>query len=161
MGFQLQAGEPLADGIRRIALGRIDKALSQLTNPGFNRDLAVHEARKTCKRLRAVLRLIRDEVRTSYYRQENVRFRDASRLLAPARDSAVMVETLDALVTRFEDTETIKTNAAIDPFSAIDFLPLPVEPIADLREKLVERHHTLSRRVLETDAVPNFITSLR
>ncbi len=161
MGFQLQAGESLANGIRRIALERIDTALSQLTNPAFNRDEAIHEARKTCKRLRAVLRLIRDEVGYIVYRRENVRIRDASRLLSPARDSAVMIKTVDTLVTRFQDIETIKIDAGNSVVPVVDFLPLQPNTFANLREKLVKRHHVHSRQEVETDAVPNFIAAMR
>jgi excisionase family DNA binding protein len=154
----LKNGEPLVDGIRRIALERIDKALGQLTDPAFNRDKAVHDARKTCKRLRSVLRLIRDEVGYDYYRRENLRFRDASRLLAPARDSAVMVETLDSLIERFQEP-----NSAQLPVDFLSDFEFPVEPneFCDLRDQLVERHHAQSRQVLETDAVQQYIAAVR
>ena len=158
MGFRLKNGEPLTDGVRRIALERIDKALGQLTNPSFDRDKAVHDARKTCKRLRSVLRLIRDEVGYDYYRRENLRFRDASRLLAPARDSWVMVETLDGLIEWFNQFDP--TQLPIDFPSEIT-LPVSADDFNHLRDKLLERHQTHSRQVLETDAVPQYIASVR
>jgi len=161
MNFQLASGESLAEGIRRIALKRIDIALAQLTNPDFNRDQAVHDARKTCKRLRAILRLVRDEVGYTYYRQENVRFRDASRLLSPARDSAVMIEALDSLIQRFQDLQEDNEERQGLETAVFPFLPLPNNLFVSLREKLLERHHQYSRQVLETDAVPNFITTFR
>jgi len=160
MGFQLQAGEPLIDGIRRIALERIDTALEQLSNPSLDRDKAVHDARKTCKRLRAILRFIRDEVGYTYYRRENFRFRDASRLLAPARDSAVLLETLDSLVERFHTIEVNPLIHEIDPQIA-DMLPVSPGIFADLREKLIERHHLHSKQVLQTDAIPQYIATVR
>ena len=159
MSFQLQSGEPLIDGIRRISLQQIDQALDQLTNPDFDRDKAVHEARKTCKRLRAILRLVRDEVGYPFYRRENVRIRDASRLLAPARDSAVMVDTLDSLVHRFENLAD--DDMAGKGVKTAVFTPFPAAGFATLRTKLVERHQHLSRHILETDAVPRFITAVR
>ncbi len=160
MGFQLKAGESLIDGIRRIALEQIDQALEQLSNPSFDRDIAVHDARKICKRLRAVLRLIRDEVGYEYYRQENIRVRDASRLLAPLRDSAVMVEALDSLLTRFRDIETTSLPAEL-PVNLAQLVSVPEKNFVSLREKLIQRHHNYSRQILETDAVPQFITAFR
>lgn len=160
MGFQLKAGESLIDGIRRITLEQIDKALTQLSDPSFNRDKAVHNARKTCKRLRAVLRLIRDEVGYEYYRQENIRFRDASRLLAPARDSAVMVETLDSLLTRFREFDSTPLPTELQEILG-QVVPVPEKQFSYLRENLIQRHHVYSRQVLETDAVPQFIITFR
>jgi CHAD domain-containing protein len=102
--FRLQPGEGAADGIRRIARGQIDEALDQLSGKGEG-DIgaAVHEARKSLKRLRAVVRLARDELGDDVYRHENATFRDAGRDLSGARDAAVLVETLDAVVERYRD----------------------------------------------------------
>ncbi len=95
--FELQAHETPAEAIRRIGLGLIDENLHLLQDETGDRDKAIHEARKNFKRLRAVLRLIRDEIGEEIYKAENTIFRDASRRLAVLRDSAVMVETLEAV----------------------------------------------------------------
>jgi len=63
--------------------------------------IAVHEARKSFKRLRATVRLARDELGDDVYRRENIAFRDAGRRLAGTRDSQVVLETLDALSERY------------------------------------------------------------
>jgi CHAD domain-containing protein len=62
---------------------------------------AVHEARKALKRSRAVVRLARDELGDDVYRRENSAFRDAGRRLSGARDSEVIVQTLEALCARY------------------------------------------------------------
>ena len=152
MDYQLQAGEPIGNGIRRIALLRIDKALMQLTDPDFNQDKAIHDGRKTCKRVRAILRLIRNEVGDKWYRRENWRFRDASRLLAPARDAAVMVETLDDLLKYFKKEEP--NHPAIEQ--------LVDKPFAPLRERLVQRHRQVADAIIyESQAVDEYINMLR
>jgi CHAD domain-containing protein len=102
--YRLRRKEPAPDGIRRVARGRADGALEQLRG-GAKGDLnpAVHEARKDLKKLRSVLRLVRDDLGDAVYRSENVRFRDAGRMLSGARDAQVKLETLAALRERFED----------------------------------------------------------
>ncbi|NJN43472.1 MAG: CHAD domain-containing protein, partial [Anaerolineae bacterium] len=87
--------------IRRVLLERVDAAFDDLTNPEKDRNKGVHDARKNFKRIRAALRLVRGEIEETLYQQENVRFRDAARLIASARDSWVMVETLDKLIEEF------------------------------------------------------------
>ena len=100
--YRLRRDEPLADGIRRAARGRVQSALGQLrgrtkSSPGE----AVHEARKDMKKLRALLRLARAELGEDLFRIENAAARDTARLLAGARDAAVMLETLDGLPGRY------------------------------------------------------------
>ena len=56
-------------------------------------DRLVHTARKGTKRLRAFLRLARRSIGTDVYRAENAALRDTARLIAPARDALVLIET--------------------------------------------------------------------
>jgi CHAD domain-containing protein len=60
----------------------------------------IHDTRKALKRLRALVRLLREELGEPAYRREHAILRDAARRLAGARDAEVMVETLDALLRR-------------------------------------------------------------
>jgi excisionase family DNA binding protein len=102
MAYRLEANENISTGIQRVMRERIHEVLDDLTQPGKDRDKGVHNARKNFKRLRAALRLIRGEVGEAFYRRENIRFRDAARQLASARDSWVMVETLDKVVADYD-----------------------------------------------------------
>jgi CHAD domain-containing protein len=102
--YRLKTGEAANDGIRRIALGRVDNAVEQLSErSGDDFAGAVHEARKDLKKARAVVRLIRDELGPERYREQNARFRDIGRLLSGPRDAEVKLETLAALEERFGD----------------------------------------------------------
>jgi CHAD domain-containing protein len=94
--YRLHEDEGAASGVRRVARGQIDLAIDALEGDG-DRDEAVHETRKALKRLRALVRLARDELGEEAYRRENRAFRDAGRRLSGVRDAAVMVETLDAI----------------------------------------------------------------
>src|SRR5215207_7408884 len=96
--YRLKKGEPVPEGIARIAVGRIDHALDGLRGKTDSTpEEAVHEARKDMKKLRALLRLVRGEVGESTFARENACFRDAARELSGARDTDVMLETLKRL----------------------------------------------------------------
>lgn len=98
MGFALDPAQPLPDEIRRVARERLADARRRLDNetdePFGER---VHEARKRAKEVRAVLRLVRDEIGKPTYRRENARLRDAAALLAPVRDAQVLHQIVDGV----------------------------------------------------------------
>ena len=96
--YGLESGEPFAEGIARIARGRIDHALDELSgNTESSPEDAVHGARKDLKKLRSLLRLVRDDLGGQVYRREMAVFRDAGRELAGVRDADVMLATLESL----------------------------------------------------------------
>jgi CHAD domain-containing protein len=109
--YRLARDEGVAAGLTRVAAGRAEAALERLHAAGAaeaGAAEAVHGARKDLKKLRTVLRLLRDELGKDAYRQENARFRDAGRALAQARDAEVKLETLNALA---EEAEGLPAEA--------------------------------------------------
>lgn len=98
MGFALDPAQPLPDELRRVARERLTDARRRLDNEtGEAFDTRVHEARKRTKEVRAMLRLVRDEMGKRAYQRENARLRDAARLLAPLRDAQVLREVVDGI----------------------------------------------------------------
>jgi CHAD domain-containing protein len=96
--FRLYKEEAIPDGIRRIARGQLDQSHDELRDaPKRKLAGAVHETRKSFKRLRATVRLARGAIGDDTYRRENTAFRDAGRRLSGVRDASVLIETLDDL----------------------------------------------------------------
>jgi CYTH domain-containing protein/CHAD domain-containing protein len=100
--YRLADGESAAEGARRVARGRAGKAVERLREAGDG-DFAdaVHGARKDLKKLRAVLRLVRDDLGKELFQRENRRYRDAARLLSESRDAEVKLATLRGLEDQF------------------------------------------------------------
>jgi len=101
--FELRPDHPILPEIKRILLEQVDLALYHLATPGLDEDKAVHEARKAFKRIRAMLRLVRDVIGEEDFASLNARFRDAGRALSSVRTSAVLGETLEKLRERYPD----------------------------------------------------------
>jgi CHAD domain-containing protein len=100
--FALLPGEGPAEGLRRIAIGQLDNALDLLEGeiePGGAAH-AVHETRKALKRLRALMRLLEQELPPRSFAVENACLRDMGRRLAGARDAEVVLGTLEQLLRR-------------------------------------------------------------
>lgn len=88
MSFQWSRSDvTLGDGFLRIAREQIGKAIAGAENAAESPERRVHEARRRCKKLRALFRLVRPDF--SGYATENTFVRDASRGLAAARDMRV------------------------------------------------------------------------
>ena len=98
MAYRLRNSESPARGMRRCAREELDNAIEQLTE-GVSSDpvTGVHEARKSLKKERALLRLVRRELGDDTYRTENTALRDAARRLSGLRDAQVGLLTLDRL----------------------------------------------------------------
>lgn len=93
MAYRLRLDERIPDGLKRVALEQIADGIARLEF-GEDPHEAVHEARKDCKKVRAVLRLARDAMGESAFQRENARYRDAARRISDLRDSHAMLEKL-------------------------------------------------------------------
>lgn len=92
--FVLQPRLPPARAVRRATTEQLDHALAALARGEAG---AAHETRKVCKRLRALLRLLRPLLGAAAYRADNRRLRDAARLLAAEREAEVLPKTARSL----------------------------------------------------------------
>lgn len=100
MAYRLKRNESVPDGIRRIAIEEIDSAAENLRHCGAkDRDEAIHEARKSLKKVRGALRLVQPEMGQAY-REENDCFRDLGRHLSDIRDAQAIREVFEMLVRR-------------------------------------------------------------
>ena len=98
-GFEVSHANFGARGMRAILHRQIEAALAGLPR-GHPSDEEIHEARKQMKAARATLRLLRPLLSERSYRSENRLLRDAARTLSAARDSTVLLKTLEELVER-------------------------------------------------------------
>ena len=97
MAFRIKAKEAVEDSLKRIATEQVDKAIAEIDDKKLSRDEAVHQVRKRCKKIRALLRLVRPAL-GNQFSAENRFFRDTAREVAGLRDALIQIETLDALV---------------------------------------------------------------
>jgi CHAD domain-containing protein len=101
MRYRFKESETVDEGVRRITLEQIDKSISSLNPEIGNKDRAIHQARVCFKRIRAIIRMVKDDLGPEVYERENIAYRDAGRRLSAARDVAVTVRSLEEIVRDF------------------------------------------------------------
>lgn len=104
--------KPVANEIRRIVDEQIGRALEDIEGSSVDQHEALHEVRKRCKRIRAILRMVRDDL-GKQYGEENAWYRDLARPLSPLRDGEALVGAVDKLVESLGDSTDRQNLAAV------------------------------------------------
>ena len=142
MSYRLARDESIAAGLRRIVAEEVHSAVLNLgAKNSDNRDEGIHEARKSVKKLRGIVRLMMPGM-GERGKRENVALRDAGQRLSGFRDAAALIETVDDLA----------KNYAGDP---------AVKDIATLRAALVERLNETGKTNDVGDASRQVLRELR
>lgn len=141
MSFTLDpAADALTTDVHRVARSELDNSLGTLADKTLTVDVRIHEVRKSIKKLRALLRLIRFAFpgRAAL----NARLRDAAANLSDTRDAAVIVETLHRLVRHKPDLANELNNlhprlpVPTDPQNAQAQLAVLADTLSDIRAQL-------------------------
>jgi len=107
LAYRLKRKETVADGVRRIAKQQLARAAAELGDEQREPADQVHQVRKRLKKMRALLRLVRDDIGKPVYRKENHRLRALGHQLSAARDAQVMLDTAVALAGDHPDLATV------------------------------------------------------
>ncbi len=98
MAFCFHVGESVRDGVRRIGLEQIDSVLADL-RAGMIAP-RIHDTRKRCKMLRALLHLVRGGLDSKTRRAAITRWREVARSLGRVRDASVRLDTFRKTISR-------------------------------------------------------------
>src|SRR5258707_1228198 len=126
MPYHLKATESVPSGIKRIVREEIDSAIGLLKGAAsVTKDEAIHETRKSVKKIRGALRLVSAELGDTY-RLENRELRSASCRLSELRNATAIIEVFDDLREKYGDELGRQTGTRI-------------------RQALVKRKHRVDR----------------
>ncbi|HVT03119.1 MAG TPA: CHAD domain-containing protein [Thermoanaerobaculia bacterium] len=93
MSFEIQEGEELQTGIRRVAIERLEEAITCLGDESASLHDRIHDARKRFKEARSVARVVRVPLGV-LYDLENGWFREEGRSLSAFRDAEALLESV-------------------------------------------------------------------
>ena len=112
MAFRLQPDESITRGIRRLAKKELRSARAVLLKSVPPPDEAIHEARKSVKKVRAILDLIKADDGEGLGGSRK-RLREINQTLSQLRDADAMVETVQAIEDRNRALLRQRTSTAI------------------------------------------------
>ena len=101
--LQLGDSEPLGDGVKRVAMEQIELAAVGFFDLESGMGGAVHESRKSIKKVRALLRLVKGELPRRVYDFENESLRDTGRLLAEIRSAQGVLNAAESVQNLYSD----------------------------------------------------------
>ncbi len=101
MSIQLGYEEDFNEGLKRLILAECQLAVDTLDNSRTieQKHQAVHAIRKSFKKIRAAIRLVRDHIEG--YKEKNDFFRDLGREVSDVRDAASTLESVNALKNQY------------------------------------------------------------
>lgn len=127
MAYSLRRGESIEEAVPAIVRAQTNAALAVLlTAEAGERNAVALDARKRCKKVRGLLRLVREAL-GEQYRPADQAYRSVAHALAARREAEANLATLDRLV-------------AASPADV-----LPVDGFHPIREELVRRATVVSR----------------
>lgn len=140
MKYRFEIGKNTEYEIKRIIVERFDQSIERFRRDDLNIDEAVHQLRKNMKKVRGALRLVRDVIGKSQYKERNAAARDIARIGAQIRESKVRIDTLN------------KMNAHFNPEMKDNFYPVLTQKLKtehqDLKNRLVNEEN-ISARILQ------------
>lgn len=97
MSYAIDPKAPVQDGLRRVAIEEMEWAIAEALDTSLDHQSAIHQARKRCKRIRALLALFRGALPNRV--AESQPFRTLGNALAPLRNADALIEAFDRLET--------------------------------------------------------------
>ena len=162
MAYRFKLDEPISKGFKRIAREHISRALNELGEGDVAAD-AVHESRKTIKRLRALLRLVRPEIAEKAFKARSAGLRNAGHMLSGQRESKVLSDTIAKLEAQFgEDGARILTPFKLAAANALraSNTTLDNDAATTLRALLETEGRRLEKLKLRKDGLQVLATGL-
>lgn len=136
MAFRILVDESMEEAVQRVAREQIDKAMDEINDAELDRHTVVHQVRKRCKKIRALLRLVRPRFE-NHFDRENAWYRDAARPLSDVRDAQSVLDTFDKLMKHFQDQIDREAFASVR------------QQLTDRRQQVTEDEGHLNKRLAE------------
>ncbi len=159
MSYRFEKEETVEAGIRRIAGEEINAVIAVIDDNTVTEDETVHEARKRCKELRALVRLVRPVMKETY-RFENGFFRDEARRLSHLRDAEVIMQSFDTIASSLSTFDLIRDRLEEKKKAIEQDDKSPQEKLAQFRQSMKEARERVVNWKLDDTSVAAICSGL-
>lgn len=111
MAYRIRKGKSVQGSFRATVVEQIDRSIAEILDNELDRDEAVHQVRKRCKRIRGLFRLVRPHF--DAFADENKFIRDAARDLSFVRDAQSTLDCFDDLMEHSREQTDVAAFVAI------------------------------------------------
>jgi CHAD domain-containing protein len=101
--LQLGSSEPLGMGVKRVTMEQLEQAAGGFFDGESGIGTAAHQSRKSIKRVRALLRLVRGELPDRIFEFENGSLRDTAHLVARIRSAQGVLDAATTIQDLYAD----------------------------------------------------------
>jgi CHAD domain-containing protein len=142
MPYRIKAKDDTVQAaVRRIGAEQVARGLRELDDERLDFGEKVHQVRKRCKKMRALLRLVRKSF--GDYNDENRAFRDMARGISEVRDRQTLIESYDRVMCAYEGDIDRRAFAPIRARLTRDLNEIRADP--DTHERLGRMRGELER----------------
>lgn len=159
--YRLRPEEDPGTGICRIVTARTSQAVAQVRAAGHADDSAkhVHEARKSLKKSRSALRLLRGVISDKERGEANELCRGAGRMLSGPRDAEVKLATLGAVIGDSSDPAVEAWRTALEQEAETHRADINPRNLAEVSGSIEQVRRSFQSRI-EPDALETIIANL-
>jgi len=151
MPFHIRPDVDFTKDFRDAACSELQQAITTIEQQPEGMDEAIHDFRKSLKKVRSLYRLVSRRV-PDFQKHENTRLRDAARSLSAIRDAAALIGTVEYLKRRARSAEEAEALGRIVSIleARRDWM---AEAESGVGQKLLEAVDTLKDAIAALDAV--------
>lgn len=160
MAYRFEKQETVEAGIRRIAGEEIDAVITVIADNTVTEEETVHEARKRCKELRGLVRLVRPAMEETY-RFENGFFRDEARRLSHLRDAEVIIQAFDTIASSLSNPGVIRDRLEQQKKAIEQDDTSPRKKLAQFRQNMAEARERVENWRLDDNSVAAVLSGLK
>ena len=155
LNFQFDIQQSIQISVKGIAIQLIDEAISECKSEDLKHHEIIHSVRKSCKRIRGLLRIVRPNLGSTFVEENNF-FRDLGGTLSLVRDKQVLIELLE-----YYGKATDNTSFTIDLFMEGDKSINTKKLIENFEQKIVLRKDNINKWEVKLDGFNSLKKELR
>lgn len=151
MPFHIRPDADFTEDFREATGSELQQAIATLEQQPDGADEAIHDFRKSLKKVRSLYRLVSRKV-PDFQKHENARLRDAARSLSAIRDAAALIGTVEYLKRKARSAEEAEALGRIVSIleARRDWMS---EAESGVEQKLLQAADTLKDAVASLDGV--------